>query len=115
MWIKLKKILGLTVCSSAGLDVSSTTGVLAYPAGPVSPRMHSVNRANFVYGSMQIAKPDGEAGPPYASKAEPGRFTNTVTLIRTDRRIGKRNPSAQLPPAEKAPCGRPAPRATASD
>uniref|UniRef100_A0A182QM09 MABP1/WDR62 second WD40 domain-containing protein n=1 Tax=Anopheles farauti TaxID=69004 RepID=A0A182QM09_9DIPT len=31
--IKLKKILGLTVCSSAGLDVSSTTGVLAYPAG----------------------------------------------------------------------------------
>ncbi|XP_039453614.1 uncharacterized protein LOC120432460 isoform X3 [Culex pipiens pallens] len=31
--IKLKKILGLTVCSNAGLDVSSTTGVLAYPAG----------------------------------------------------------------------------------
>ncbi|XP_055599901.1 uncharacterized protein LOC129749077 isoform X2 [Uranotaenia lowii] len=31
--IKLKKILGLTVCSNAGLDVSSTSGVLAYPAG----------------------------------------------------------------------------------
>uniref|UniRef100_A0AAG5DBV1 MABP1/WDR62 second WD40 domain-containing protein n=1 Tax=Anopheles atroparvus TaxID=41427 RepID=A0AAG5DBV1_ANOAO len=31
--IKLKKILGLTVCSNAALDVSSTTGVLAYPAG----------------------------------------------------------------------------------
>ncbi|XP_058056693.1 uncharacterized protein LOC131208065 [Anopheles bellator] len=31
--IKLKKILGLTVCSNAGLDVSSTTGILAYPAG----------------------------------------------------------------------------------
>jgi hypothetical protein len=31
--IKLKKIIGLTVCSSAGLDVSPTTGVLAYPAG----------------------------------------------------------------------------------
>ncbi|XP_021703185.1 uncharacterized protein LOC5568929 isoform X3 [Aedes aegypti] len=31
--IKLKKILGLTVCSNAGLDVSSSSGVLAYPAG----------------------------------------------------------------------------------
>lgn len=31
--IKLKKIIGLTVCSSAGLDVSPTTGVIAYPAG----------------------------------------------------------------------------------
>uniref|UniRef100_A0A2M4CRT5 Putative mitogen-activated protein n=1 Tax=Anopheles darlingi TaxID=43151 RepID=A0A2M4CRT5_ANODA len=31
--IKLKKILGLTVCSNAALDVSSTTGILAYPAG----------------------------------------------------------------------------------
>lgn len=31
--IKLKKVLGLTVCSNAALDVSPTTGVLAYPAG----------------------------------------------------------------------------------
>ncbi|XP_070509795.1 mitogen-activated protein kinase-binding protein 1 isoform X4 [Chironomus tepperi] len=31
--IKLKKIIGLTVCSSAGLDSSPTTGVIAYPAG----------------------------------------------------------------------------------
>jgi hypothetical protein len=33
--IKLKKVLGLTVCSNAGLDVSPTTGILAYPAGYV--------------------------------------------------------------------------------
>lgn len=33
--IKLKKVLGLTVCSNAALDVSPTTGVLAYPAGYV--------------------------------------------------------------------------------
>ncbi|XP_037904437.1 mitogen-activated protein kinase-binding protein 1 isoform X7 [Hermetia illucens] len=31
--IKLKKVLGLTVCSNAALDVSPTNGVLAYPAG----------------------------------------------------------------------------------
>ncbi|XP_031618833.1 uncharacterized protein LOC116337970 isoform X3 [Contarinia nasturtii] len=31
--IKLKKVLGLTVCSNAALDVSPTTGVIAYPAG----------------------------------------------------------------------------------
>ncbi|XP_055713007.1 uncharacterized protein LOC129807634 isoform X2 [Phlebotomus papatasi] len=31
--IKLKKVLGLTVCSNAALDVSPTSGILAYPAG----------------------------------------------------------------------------------
>ncbi|XP_017130181.1 uncharacterized protein LOC108147921 isoform X6 [Drosophila elegans] len=31
--IKLKKVLGLTVCSNAALDVSSVSGLLAYPAG----------------------------------------------------------------------------------
>ncbi|XP_063699886.1 mitogen-activated protein kinase-binding protein 1 isoform X2 [Culicoides brevitarsis] len=31
--IKLKKVIGLTVCSNAGLDVSLTNGILAYPAG----------------------------------------------------------------------------------
>ncbi|KMY87539.1 mitogen-activated protein kinase-binding protein 1 isoform X9 [Drosophila simulans] len=31
--IKLKKVLGLTVCSNAALDVSPVSGLLAYPAG----------------------------------------------------------------------------------
>ncbi|XP_037957302.1 mitogen-activated protein kinase-binding protein 1 isoform X2 [Teleopsis dalmanni] len=31
--IKLKKVLGLTVCSNAALDVSPISGLLAYPAG----------------------------------------------------------------------------------
>lgn len=31
--IKLKKVLGLTVCSSAALDASPISGLLAYPAG----------------------------------------------------------------------------------
>lgn len=31
--IKLKKVLGLTVCSNAALDCSSISGLLAYPAG----------------------------------------------------------------------------------
>uniref|UniRef100_A0A1A9UCW4 Uncharacterized protein n=1 Tax=Glossina austeni TaxID=7395 RepID=A0A1A9UCW4_GLOAU len=34
--IKLKKVLGLTVCSNAALDCSSISGLLAYPAGPKS-------------------------------------------------------------------------------
>lgn len=41
--IKLKKVLGLTVCSNAALDVSPTTGVLAYPAGYVLAFFHYVN------------------------------------------------------------------------
>lgn len=31
--IKLKRVLGLTVCSNAALDVSPVSGLLAYPAG----------------------------------------------------------------------------------
>ncbi|KNC26366.1 hypothetical protein FF38_09013 [Lucilia cuprina] len=31
--IKLKKVLGLTVCSNAALDCSPISGLLAYPAG----------------------------------------------------------------------------------
>ncbi|XP_036329884.1 mitogen-activated protein kinase-binding protein 1-like, partial [Rhagoletis pomonella] len=31
--IKLKKVLGLTVCSNAALDISPVNGLLAYPAG----------------------------------------------------------------------------------
>lgn len=46
--IKLKKVLGLTVCSNAALDVSPTTGVLAYPAGYVHNNNKNCSTFSFL-------------------------------------------------------------------